>query len=300
MDSNNLYSIIAIILFIYLYFNTNNDEINTDGRILIEINGRIIKADSTYIYNHLNLVKINLMTLNKLQYNSSSNIENLTLQALIDLDQFKTANNFAEQEFHTHDEFSILGKQHENHQNILRSDLDEVNKLSIVELILNLDIALLLIKRNLLNGKIILTNLHSLIRAISNKSHGDNYLSYDEIFNNDEENEEIFYNVNHDYSKSNVGKTNRSNDVDRYSNDQLNLVFNANQNARKLNIFESNTEYNTQLFGSSGIITNDTKNKNKHYVPFYNIEKIKNERKRNRKLLAESHGRESLRNDYGF
>lgn len=310
INANYLYTLISIIIFIYLYFgpsykykhNLNNEQ------ILIEIDSNIIKADPTNIYNHMQILKGNLVTLNKINYKSSTLIKELILFSIIDLDSYKTANNYQdnylETNASTHEEYGILSKKEQNHRNILKNDDNsDSEKYGLTEIILNIEIVMFLIKmHNISNSALVLTHIHMLIKEISKISNSDNYLSYDEIFGISENMTDFTSNFNNKaYASTRMGRTDNSSDKDRYSNDQMNLTYTQNLSRQKVENFDSNKMYNTQAFGNSDANDGDMRNKAKQeYVPFYNIHKLQAEYKKNKKQLVESNARQSLRNDYKF
>ena len=299
-NTDNLYILITIIIIIFIYINYSKNDLSDVielDTILIEINDKLIKANSAHVYNHLNLLKNNLLILNKMQF--TTKIENITILALLNLNDYKSSNNFnnSDLELNKYDTgFSILGKQHENHKNIIRSDLDTDNKYSIVEIILNLEIVMLLIKNKELNGKLVLTNLHHLIKLISYDKKFKNLDNLDEMQNLDNLIE--VQNIKDDNSyKDEVREQDQGNQEEgNQNNDKLSLLFNCKRD----NLIKGKPKLidDTQ-FGLSNEASN-TKKCQIEYTPFYDIEKIKKEFKKNKDILVDVNTRQSLRNDYNF
>jgi hypothetical protein len=306
MDSNNLYVILSIIIFIYLYFSISYKsseysitEDNND-KVLIEINANVIKVDKKNIYTHLMLVKENLKDMDKRNFSYDIDVANqinrLAKLSCVDLNKFKIANKYAQMAGSLDDPRSHV-------RDITRSDISSTET-DLKPVILNVEIALFLLKQDP-TGHLILTHLHALIKFFSEISHGENYISYDEIFIVNEMPQHTLAHSNvrtqnrHGaFSQNNMGGFGTEDyDGEDFVNDENNIILPANTKVKLCDKKELYTAYNTQMFGSSDKRDNSNKGGFKYFVPFCNIDKLKQENKRN-KVFVDPVSRQSLRNDY--
>lgn len=309
ITSNYLYLLISIIIFTYLYFTTQTSTTShkDTNKVLIEINTNIIEVDTNNMYSHLMLIKENLHTIKRLNLNYDTDIVQRTQQlvqlARRDLRKFNSKN--ADQYEYTH---NTPGSRSDMHS--------EPSKINVDHIITDLEVALSVLKRKT-HGHITLTNLHELLKMFTAITHGENHLTYDEIFDLDAHlnaNEEEFRkygklnnyythkqsSTKHTDISQNVlgGYGNEDEDGEQFANDETNILFETSKLKRREK-HDDYVDYNTQMFGSSGKIDIAARNGIKHFVPFCNINKLKRENKQH-KVFVDSHSRQALRNDYNL
>ena len=195
MSTNNLYILILVILFIYSYYEIDkkitrlaiNETISDE--VVVELNKSIYIIDATRVVDHIHMLKNNMITLNKRIHNLNGAavvvLNRLINNVMEDSQNYKTDNSFSDikLQFGDHTDHNIFGNKLYN-SNAMRSDIDDVQyeKYKILNVIMDLEIMMLLIKNDNRDGRIKLTNLHNLIRFLSSMADGKDYLTYDDIF----------------------------------------------------------------------------------------------------------------------
>lgn len=303
ITSNYLYLLITVIILFYVYFTVQmptKTHFPLNNITLIKINEDIIQVDTNNIYSHLLLIKENLYTIQKSNFTYDidiiSRVQQLINLSCNDLHAFAIANNYIA-----------------NYKQHMQS---ETSKLNLHCIITDLETTLLLLTKNT-HGHLTLTHLHQLLKMFTTITHGNNYLTYDELFDldttlsNNQEEFRKYGKLNNSYihkqcvSKhtdvsQNIlhGYNNNVNDGEIFVNDETNILF-ENRIAKRKEKRDNYVNYNTQMFGTSGNMYTDKRNANKHFVPFCNINKLKQENIQH-KVFVDKHARQSLRNDYNL
>jgi hypothetical protein len=332
MRSNNLYIVILVIIFIFLYAKFGDKlrsklSNNTYDNIMIDIKSNVVKTDINGVVDHLLLLKDNFLFLNKIDriIDKSDMIreDSLIKTCIFDLNAFKTANDFNDQMLKNdsnHYTQYLYGKLQESSWNMLRDDITDYQyeKYELMDIITNIDIVILLIKSGRCKGVMKLTNLHNLIKLCSILSNIE-YLRYDEIFNIND--------INDNYIKDNYIKDDVNNYISQYTNDYgvphstNNITVRLNKSNNSQNNDEQNdiaailcdrnrvvnsmpvtmVNYkNTQYLPNSEVTYNTDRKGIVSYIPFCDITKILEERSRDKSNIVDSIAKRSLRNDYNF
>jgi hypothetical protein len=334
MSTNNLYILILVILFIYSYYEIDkkitrlaiNETISDE--VVVELNKSIYIIDATRVVDHIHMLKNNMITLNKRIHNLNGAaivvLNRLINNVMEDSQNYKTDNSFSDikLQFGDHTDHNMFGNKLYN-SNAMRSDIDDVQyeKYKILNVIMDLEIMMLLIKNDNRDGRIKLTNLHNLIRFLSSMADGKDYLTYDDIFGieaisreyviDDENTYNNFYTndfgVNTRIMQQKVHKVDRSQDntniglikmdCDNYISDESTPLYESYKYVQLPKV-EQSTTHNTQTLGTSGQTYVIKRDIIQNYVPFCDINKIIEDKKRASKHLIDSDARQSLRNDY--
>ena len=302
ISSNQIYLLISIILFIFLYFKVPTEKYNqTDDKntIILEIDSLIVKVKLKNIYTHLRLIKENLIIFNDLELVYDVKVIN----------KIKTLKGVVCRDLQS---FSNLSDNWQNakidNSAFIRSDVEKESKIDLSDIILHIDGVIIHLHKNIKN-RLILTNLYKLLKLFESNLPNDLYLSYNDIFHDDSYQNEIETPINgyarvapklNSFSHNiTQGYGNEEIDGEIFSNDLENIKLKSYVKDRQIYIENSYTDYNTQLFGLSNKMTTTNKNGIKNYIPLCDINKLRNEYKKlkvNSGIDIES--RSSLRNDY--
>lgn len=301
-----IYVIILIIIFTYLYFvvekhNKRPQYISHAGsKVLVEINSNVVAADAKNIYNHMQLIKENLNTVNRMNFSHSQDvnvkINNLVKISRDNLQTFKDSNNYVS-----------VGDDISDYYDSYKYDISE-SKINLADLITDIEITMLLLKKHT-NGHILLTNLHDLIKLCSSVNHGGQYKEYNDVYKPyymlDDPDADYYVNKRVHKPLTTMSQNNNQgfgfeeNDGEVFANDDTNIIFQANAKPIRKNKYDLYDNYNTQIFGLSGKMQANTQHKNKYHVPFCNINKLKQENTNNKCFVVDK-TRPGLRNDYYY
>lgn len=197
MKADYLYTfiIVIIIILVYLHLTLNNDNPWKHNKgedvVIFRLNKQFIKMDTANAIAHMTLLKNNLVALNKLNYmENDSNIlqiDKLIKRCDADFSDFKMDNDFniVDLNISKHKLHNLFGSRYDN--TVSRSDVysdKKYEQYNLLNLIIDIQIVIMLLESGINDGQLELTNLHNLIKTYGRLTHGDAYISYDEIFGN--------------------------------------------------------------------------------------------------------------------
>lgn len=338
MNSNFLYILISIIIFIYVYSEIENKvlrleeerEILSRKNMTIDLDGNVLRINSKNIIKHLNKIKNNLKTLNTVFYSKSpdnleeDNVLKQIRSCSVDLDRFKKFNGFVDNfdnDFHRFNKFSSYNNGSKSWR-------------EMSSIIIDINIIIELLKNDLYKGRLYLSNLHKLVQMYATLTNHQEFITYDNLF-------EVGEIVSHDYSPSHqdanksadgyrnaytydygvehsavlfprINKSDKSqrieegisNILDSYGESGEDLVIdNSNmrfdQGVNKTTMRHNDSSLHTQYVSDSGVTFMIKRDIFDNYVPFCDINKIRSDAKKMNKNLID-HGKGYLRNDYDF
>lgn len=196
MQANFLYILLLVIVLIYIQSNSNwlipekiLFSIDPRKRVVIVAGKNFIRTDPEKAIMHMKLLKNNLTMLNKFNYKINevniNQVNELIKRSERDMSEFKTANYFVDQSMRvdSHLEHTLKGSRFDN--NISKSDVYSdtlYEKYCMLNLIIDIGIAILLLEQGNYNGYLRLTNIYELISVYSILTKSRPYLSYDDMY----------------------------------------------------------------------------------------------------------------------
>jgi hypothetical protein len=314
-DINTVYIFAIIIILLCIYIYNDNDTPNENRQkcnaiVHVEVDSNIMQMNTNHIINYLVTSKqyiFNLVNITNEGKVSDVLCEKVS-SVISDMKDFTDANkmdvdydnNYHNDRIYHSDEYqAMLVKVYENSRNLDRSDCNENSidhfRYNLVKIMLLLDIVLYLLHHGNCEGVLKLTNLNNLLLVANNTTDHKFYKHYEDIISPE-------INMTKPKLISGNGKKVSPKTCSQLKNtivsgrDTLVASDNILYTKPKINVKQSESE-NTQEFGGS-LISRSSNNLIKNCTPNNKINKLKDERNRQRKILVDENCRKCLRDDY--
>lgn len=295
MVINFIYILISIIIFIFVYREIiSESEYRKPYSITIEIDDDIVDTDRMDVYDHLYRIKNNLYAINNMQNSLDvmyiPQIDKLIQYAIYDIHIFQDKNG------------------------IMDHHMDRSDKPSIQDLIMKIDEVIDTLADNygvpVLKGVLTLTNLHDIIRLSNTvyKDDDDGYSKYRDMLRDEDNSYVSHYTLDLGGVKPLsrvINRANKSHD-EQYesgyrvimSNDEHNIMFAQPVQNRVTEYNEDSVGINTQNLSYSDVTYITKRDNIPTYIPFCDITKAIEDKRRRSMHLVDKNAKKGLRNDY--
>lgn len=296
MVINFIYILISVVIFIFVYREIiSESEYRKPYSITVEINSDIVDTDRMDVYDHLYRIKNNLYTIKNMQKSLDviyiPQINKLIQYAIYDIHIFQDKNG------------------------IMDHHMDKLDKPSIHDLIVKIDEVINTLSDNygvsVLKGVLSLTNLHDVIRlsnSIYIEDDDDGYSKYNDILGDEGNSYISHYTLDLGGVKPLSKVTNSANKShdEQYesgyrvimSNDEYNITFKQPVQNRVTEYNEDSVGINTQNLSYSDVTYITKRDNIPTYIPFCDITKAIEDKRRRGMHLVDKNAKKGLRNDY--